>query len=432
MFKRLREKLLRCESGNAAMLTALSIPALVGGAGYAVDTAQWYTWKQELQFAADQAAIAGAWARSEDETESSYEARSSQEFDANLSITESIAAEPTIALANYAGGSQNSVTVTASATSELPFTSFLLGKATTVSVTSQAQFEEGGTYTSCVIATDADDDGAITLAGNVSITAGCGLAALSNSDTAIVVNGQPTIDIGYVLAAGGIDDWLDQNGANTVLENQTGLFDPYENLTPPDNSSPQSYNCVTTGRGKDKVSLAALAPGTYSGGFDTKCDTVFSGGIYVIDGGRLKITSQYDVAGGGVMFVLKNGAYIDIAGGANINLTAMTASELIAAGVSADDADDLEGMLVFEDPNSQGSDKNSINGNASTVFNGIVYLPNSHIAFQGTMTVTSRCFMLAAATISIGGGANMSTFCPAGEASDTVVANTKAKVRLVG
>lgn len=55
-------------SGNATLLVALGLPALVGGSGLAVDTAQWYMWKRELQFAVDQAALAGAWARTSSAT----------------------------------------------------------------------------------------------------------------------------------------------------------------------------------------------------------------------------------------------------------------------------------------------------------------------------------------------------------------------------
>ena len=69
MFGRIRKavgNLKSSTSGNTTLLVALGMPALIGGAGMAVDTAQWYLWKRELQFAADQAALAGAWARTAD------------------------------------------------------------------------------------------------------------------------------------------------------------------------------------------------------------------------------------------------------------------------------------------------------------------------------------------------------------------------------
>jgi len=132
-----------------------------------------------------------------------------------------------------------------------------------------------------------------------------------------------------------------------------------------------------------------------------------------------------------VMFVLKNGADIKINGGSNINLTAIQASDLIARGVSATEANKLAGMLVFEDRSSSGSTGNKINGNAATVLNGTIYLPKSEIDFAGTASVTSQCLMVAAKTIKITGTANMTTFCPPGQTSSTEVAVVISKVKLV-
>ena len=63
-------------------------------------------------------------------------------------------------------------------------------------------------------------------------------------------------------------------------------------------------------------------PGTYSE-FNVRCDTVMASGIYVIDGGVFKVNANTSLSGQGVMFVLKNGASINIAGSAQIALSAM-------------------------------------------------------------------------------------------------------------
>ena len=529
MFEKVRRTLrsLRSHtSGNATLLMAFGMPALVGGTGIAVDVSQWYMWKRELQYAVDQSALAGAWARTDDSLKDKYVTRARQEFTANTSMTTTIATTPIVSLANYAGGSNNSVAVSATATQRLPFSSFLTGRSTTVYVFAQASFASGSTFTSCIIAVDDDADGAITIGGSSVLTAGCGMAALSSSESAIKVSGNPEIDAGWVLAKGGIDDWFDTHTDDEIHEHMSGLYDPFATLSPPNPTSSQTaktYSCtpgattttanktvVTTtsysywkgsnsnnaasfptyspkkptttsttgptnmtvangttagttssstdtwtklsGSGQNTVwekktvavattyanvvvtttqTQASVTPGTYTD-LQVSCKTVFSSGVYILNGGQLKIPGQYQVTGAGVMFVLKGGASIHINGGSNVNLTAITAAELMAQGVNSVQANKLAGMLVFEDRSSTaGANANKLNGNAATVLNGTIYLPNSHISFEGTASVTSQCLMIAANMITITGNANMTTFCPAGVTEDTVVATEGGKVKLV-
>ncbi|MXO72233.1 TadE/TadG family type IV pilus assembly protein [Alteraurantiacibacter buctensis] len=522
--KRLANDLRNCSSGNATLIVALGAPVLIGGAGLGVDLTQWYMWKRELQFAVDQAAVAGAWARTNDATSATYATRATQEFTANLSVTEDFAATPQVSLANYSGGSNNSVIVSASATKALPFSSFVSGTTATITAYAQASFTRGATFTSCLIAVDEDEDGAITIGGSASLTAGCGMAALSSDPNAVIANGNPTVDAGWILARGGIDDWFSTNTDDVIIENMDGLYDPFENLTPPNPTESQvqrTYSCATSagttsatvgtvttmtyayfrgsnsnnataytygspkpnttssntkynqivsnstqagsstatstswthvsGSGSNKIWErritqitttysdvvttggtvgGSVVPGTYSDIF-VSCNTTFATGVYIIDGGGLDLTSQYEVTGNGVMFVLKNGAYIKIRGGSTINLTAIQASDLIARGVSTTDANALAGMLVFEDRDSEGTSRNDINGNSTTILNGTLYFPVSNITFSGTAQVTSQCLMIAANTITLTGTTNMSTFCPSGSSEDTTVATTIGEVKLV-
>lgn len=523
------KRLVRHTGGNATLMLALGMPAFIGGAGFAVDTAQWYMWKRELQFAVDQAALAGAWARTQSATRANYSARALQEFNANISTVADITVgTPTVTLSSYAGGSNNSVTVAAEVRDTLPFSSFLTGKGTTVTASAQAAFTAGTSFTSCLLALDEDESGAVTIGGTSVLTAKCGIASLSTSDSSIIVNGTPQIDAGWVLSRGGIDDWFNLYTDDEVHDYLEGLFDPYANLSPPNPAESQvarNYYCVqgttttradrskktsvtytywkgatwqtattqvndsknakkaysteqndsyviventvvagttytttvtwtqtNSGSGNNIIwermetvvattlsnisqtktaDLASAQPGTYTGGIKVSCATTFAPGVYIIDGGGVEISGQYAVVGSGVMFVLKNGAYIKINGGSNINLTAIQASELVARGVSQTDANALAGMLVFEDRRSYSNTRSVINGDSYTVLNGTIYLPNGAIDFTGTAKVTSQCLMIAANTITITGTANMTTFCPPGVTEDTVVAREVSKVKLV-
>lgn len=378
------------------------------------------------------------------------------------------------------------------------------------------------------MALDEDDDGAVTIGGNSIVTAKCGIMSMSKSDTSIIVPGNPDIDPGWVVSAGGIDDWFNVNTTAEIKEYVEGLRDPFKDLTPPEDSTPRVYECtggkavytvqetvvttveertyqdnlkspktliktvtttttspVTTTISVDKnfktdpnvqtttvtgavtsttptkgktvytrtdtittttktynnkiENVALLAanqlPGTYKS-FDTACDTNMASGIYVIDGGIFRINAKHRVIGNGIMIVLKNGAGISINGGAQVELTAINAEQLRNAGVSSENAEKIAGMLVFEDRNSggnkvTGADANRINGNAATLLEGKVYLTNSPLIFEGTAKVRSQCLMLAANTITIMGNANMSTFCPAGQTNEDIVAVTQGTVRLI-
>lgn len=116
------------------IIVAAGAPLLIGGAGFAVDTAQWYMWEREMQHAVDQAAYAGAWARADSESEDDYAIRARQEYDANMEKVAAYDTEPTISIADFGDGEDNSVVVVSSATRELPFTSFFTNSAVTIRV----------------------------------------------------------------------------------------------------------------------------------------------------------------------------------------------------------------------------------------------------------------------------------------------------------
>jgi len=568
MFNRIRRSLkaLRCStSGNATLLVALGMPALIGGAGLAVDTAQWYMWKRELQFAADQAALAGAWARTETDTESLYAQRAVQELNANLSTTADIVNTPAVSIEDWGDGNDNSILVTVSATKKLAFSSFLTGESTTVFVSAQASFGDARTYSACILATNEDAEGAIIIQGNVTLAQSCGIAALSTSEEAITLNGS-TADpgTGELTARGGIDDGFNNIDGLAVNEWVDELYDPYQDLEAPIDNTPQEYACVdifeeigttyarqtwtssatrkqkytstspaapnagatwvetsdavypdivdgpkttagidvvptgyavgttyttrgsyswssasgpvtstttttvknvpvttTTytwtrqgtgtdsnllyarvGKSKNAIGqLATLHPGTYTGGFTVRCNTNLVGGIYVIDGGTLRINSNHLVTStAGVMIVLRNGATIDINGGAGVSLRPMSKSELdaaIAGGTDIEAGSDTEllaGMLVMEETGNRESLVDStINGTAGLTLNGTLYLPGTQLDLSGTAGVSSQCLMIAASTIRFSGNMVFTSLCPSEQTqtAGTAIGTDPGGVKLV-
>lgn len=231
-------------SGNAMMLMAMGMPVLIGSSGLAVDMTQWYMWKRELQYAVDQAAIAGAWARAEAATQDTYQSRATQEFDANLGSLYGKTSGLASWLSNYNGGTNNAVKVRSTTTVTLPFSQFMMGTSTTIKAEAKATFEAATNWTTCLLALDPSASGALTIGGSASGTVTCGAGAISTSGTAIVKNGNPSVTLGDIIAAGGIESGLSGNG--TVHQYVSNLSNPYDGLTPPSNNAAQTYACVET------------------------------------------------------------------------------------------------------------------------------------------------------------------------------------------
>lgn len=248
-FRRTMRKLKRSSSGNATMLVALGMPALIGSSGLAVDFAQWYMWKREIQFAVDQAALAGAWAKSSTTSASSYQSRARQEFTANLSTTVGGTSTPTVEMGNYNGGTNNAVVVTATASKPLPFTTFITGGDATVSVRAMATFSQSHNYTACILSVNPTENRSAIFGNAITGGSDCGVGALSTGTQAIVETGDSEVMLGDIVSAGGIEDTFSNNG--TIHEFVSGLSNPYSSLTPPSSAGQPSYtySCPTASAG---------------------------------------------------------------------------------------------------------------------------------------------------------------------------------------
>ncbi|QNE03942.1 pilus assembly protein TadG-related protein [Croceicoccus marinus] len=444
-------RFVRDRSGNATMLVAFAMPMVIGGGGMAIDFGQYYLWKRELQYANDQAAIAAAWEVLDSGSTAKMTDRAKNAFAVNEQITADFNTDPSVQLANYAGGVGNSVIVTSSATKRLPFTSFFTKNATTVSVSSQAAFTGGATISSCMIAVDEHSGGAVTIGGNAVFTAQCGIAALSDSsksctggydsggtclgwtgEDAITDNGNSyEIKAGSIATAGTVSDTLAakaQANGDTIIEHATNLADPFAGIEPPSSEGvgPGTYICKATGKktqatidafnaGKadsDKLVLGVAYPGVYDGGLSLGCDTTFKGGIYFIRGGTLTINGNHTVQSeAGVMFVLENGANFKINGGADINLSGMDEGALQDLGYTAEQAHKINTMLIFETADNAASHGNTLNGNSNTFLNGALYTKNNILDLSGTADVANACLLLVASKVNLTGTLNMTKWC---------------------
>ena len=165
------------------------------------------------------------------------------EYFDNLSVLAEDASDPAISKADYNGGTNNSVVVTASTTRSLPFTQIVWGKQVEISVRAQASFQAATNYTTCLLALDPDDPAALEFGGSTTGLVTCGAGALSTSSTAVVKNGNPSVKISDIISGGGIDAGLTQNGS--VHQYISNLSNPFDGIEPPASSTPRTYDCGT-------------------------------------------------------------------------------------------------------------------------------------------------------------------------------------------
>ena len=417
--------LVRNRLGNATLVVAMGMPAMIGAAGLAVDTAQWYLWKRELQHSVDQAALAGAWMLLRDPESDNFIERAQQEYTANQQIIGDYSSEADVRLVDYAGGTDNSVVVLASTARKLPFTGYLMGQGVNISVNAQASFEAGASYNACLVALEDFNVG-----GNALVRAQCGLAALDCGEDAIVIDGSAIVETDMIATCGTAS--VPAENEDVVIEGLQGLEDYYADVEAPDDQRSRNYNCTTSGRGNARVTQANLLPGTYDGGIQVRCTTFLQSGVYVIDGGELDLTANYDVTGNSVIFVLRNGAKVKLGGhgqGNTLNLTPMTAVDYIGTDYE-DDAEKLAGMLIFEDRHNDLQGQNHLlNGNSHSLIEGTIYMSATPIQVNGTADVRAQCLQISARRIFILGNAMLETLCPTAETNS--IGTTVTAVRLV-
>ena len=423
-------RLIGDKSGNAVLFTGLAMPVLIGAAGYAMDLAQMYAWKRELQHSVDQAALAGAWALAYDEDTTTYTTRAQQEYNANLKMMVDYDTGANVQLGSYGGLTDNSVIVTSTVTKRLPFSGFLVNRAMTVTARAQATFAEGGTYQACLMALKEDDDNTFTVGGTADINAACGLGALSCDANSITIGSNTTVDTDSIVTCGTAS--VPASLEDELTEGVSGLSNPFETLPAPtpDSETVKTLNCPNGQAASNTTTY--MSPGKYAG-LDMKCKIVMYPGIYVIDGGTLDLThNNSHVTGTGVMFLLRNGAQLKIGGsggGGYVNLTPMEAADFV--GTANEAYKNLYGgMLIYEDKTGQTSPVAHIfNGNSNITVRGTLYLPNGDLTINGTGNANPMCFQLWASTIAMSGTASLTTTCTSTETNSA--GGSAGGVRLV-
>src|SRR6266571_2914981 len=344
----------RDQSGNYAVLTALTAPVLLGIAGLGTEVGVWSVKHQTMQSAADSGAVSAA------------VAYYIQGNNSNLSVQANAVASPY----GFVNGT-NGVTVTVN------------------------QPPKSGTHTTTAGAVEV----IITQPQTRLFSAMWDSQSMTLSARAVAIPASSWGGTGCVAAlSGSASGAIGTQGNAQIALNNCSMFDNSGNTSPGSFSGcdQHNYSAKTT---------VTISPGVYCGGINLNAgaNVTLSPGIYYLDQGNLQVNGGATMTGTGVTLVFTsstghNYANATIGGGATINLTAPTTG-------------DTAGIVIFGDRNMPAGTTFKFEGGASQIFGGALYLPKAAVSFSGGAGTSTGCTQLIANTVSFTGTSNFAIDC---------------------
>jgi Flp pilus assembly protein TadG len=410
--------------GNALVLTAATLPLLIGSAGLATDTIQWTVWKRQIQRAADGGALAGVRGLVAGQTPIVSCAPNSP-VGRDLEINNHVLLgndNTDCAVENSPGdgpwaGDPNAVRVTLSVQRRLGFSSMFLATPPTITARATATVVATGEY--CVISLERTNATGLTFQGNATVDMGCGMATNSRGTSAVNATGSATVTASPIAAVGGISGRQVFSEGTVIQPYSSPQEDPFAHIDPPSNFP--SGNCPNFRVNSNATQSSLTANVDYramEGGYYCMGDMTLNGsvtlpsGVYVLDGGSLSIGAQANVTCNGCTFIFTSrtaetnpqsiGGIQNINGGATIAMSAPT------SGTYA-------GIMMYQDRRAliqSGNQANQINGNSSSGYEGAFYFPSQRISFNGTSGMNTQCVQVVGRQVSFSGNTSITNVCP--------------------
>ncbi|HYG25975.1 MAG TPA: pilus assembly protein TadG-related protein [Caulobacteraceae bacterium] len=372
------------DKGNIAVMAALAMPIVLGGAGVGVETGYWYYEQLRLQQAADAAAYAAALAHREGEAETMLASATA--------VAQMNSYEPgkdTLDLVNpslKAPADEHSVEVEMTRRIPRAFTAIFSSDPIHIRVTSAASYQPASD--ACLIALDTSAPKGIEFQGSSMVdVSGCVIASNSLSDTAVYSQGASSVTAPCLVAVGGVS--IQGNATMTQceapLENQLPIADPFRDVEIP-SPGPCAHGNYQPGK-------------TYCGSQKINKDTTFDPGVYIFSGGEVKVNGGAALIGSGVTLIFVDGAYLQFNGNADIQLSAPTSGP-------------YAGIVMMGSRTSSGHDI-VLNGTATSHLTGALYFPSDPVRYTGNFSGEDGCIQVVAKTIQWNGNASVSVDCSA-------------------
>lgn len=376
------------KKGNIAVMAALTMPVVIGGAGLGVETGYWYYQQLRLQQAADAAAFAAA-----------LEQRAGSNEDATLAKATAMATENGFDVAEgdieittpSTLETDETNSVDAVLTREIPrgFTALFGKDPILIRVKASAAYSTAGN--ACVLALDKSAAQAITFTGSSDAEMdGCVVMSNSIDNEAVTVEGTASVTAPCIMSVGGSNvadsATVELTQCTSMSGGQPPAADPYRNVP-----YPEATNCTAH-------SGSGLSPGCWTGSVNISGTQTLAEGIYVIKGGSLKINANSVVSGSNVTFVLLDGATVDFNGTATINLAAPTTGT-------------YKGMLFMGSRTSGAGGISKFNGTPTSKLTGAIYFPKQEVEYTGNFSGNGGCTQIVAATVKWGGNTHFNVDC---------------------
>lgn len=379
---------IRGRGGNVAIMSALAMPVIVGGAAFGVDSVYWYFRDLELQAAADAAAYGAAIEMRAGLSESAVIAAAGREagrngFDA---VGGSIAVNTPPTQGSHQGPQAVEVLLTEPQErffSGLFSSSAVLAKARAVAIYNTAS-------NACVIALDPDAAAAVSMRGSARLTLqGCSVMANSIAEDAVDVGGSAYLEADCVISGGGISARsMNLTECSRPVTRAPPVADPYRLVPEPEPGG----GCLNENR-------PVLGPGRYCRGLNLRGEVRLEPGVYYLEGGDFRVNAGTTITGVGVTIFLGSGVGTRFNGSATINLSAPTEGP-------------YSGLLFFADR--EGVRQSHVfNGGAASSLTGALYMAGQDVEYAGNFTGDGGCMQIVARTIAWTGRAEIAADCTA-------------------
>jgi Tfp pilus assembly protein PilX len=245
----------------------------------------------------------------------------------------------------------------------------------------------------CLVALNPSASQAITISGSAQVTANnCAAQVASSSSDALDVSGAASLTASSIDIVGGY-----KGNVSPTPTQVSSVTNPYASLPAPTPTTPCTADPKFSG------GTHTLSPGTYCGITMSNSNVTFNPGTYILYGGGFT-QSNGTTTGAGVTFY--NTCSPSPCSGGN-NYKPVTISGSGSSTLSAPTSGSLTGIIFFEDPTAKALSNDSVSGNSSTCFTGVLYFPQGKLTYSGGSSGGSCNTQLVADEIVFSGSASL-------------------------